>query len=1020
MTLAHTFFRRLVIITLCLTALLIIGLPLGRQHAQSDTGLAALNWTHLSSTTGDLDVPAAWAAQTSTLILDLDRDGLNDFVIAATIGAPAVTWYRNEGAGNWAPYVIEASALPVEAGAATFDIDSDGDLDVVLGANYLDNNVWWWENPYPNFDPAVPWTRRDIKNDGLDKHHDQIFGDFNANGIPDLVFWNQEATTLMLADIPADPRNTEPWPYTPIFVGVGEGLSQADIDGDGVNDLLGGGRWFKYDEATGFTPYVIDNAQALGRIVSGDLIPGSTPEVVMVLGDGYGPLMMYECVGGDPVADPGCWSGTNLLPGITVDHGHSLGLADFNNDGFLDIFNAEMRLNGGNSDAGMWLFLNDGSGNFTQTTVTTGIGNHKSAVGDLDGDGDVDILDKPFNWDTPRLDIWLNDLVQPSLSLDGWERHVIDPAKPWRSVLITAGDMNGDNLQDVITGGWVYLNPGDPAGDWARQTIGEPLNNMAAVFDIDGDSDLDVLGTEGMGSATNTNFVWAQNNSGSFTLFDNVPAGAGDFLQGVAVAPFQNGEQAVALSWHHEVTGVQTLTLPADPVNSPWTWAQIAPVGQGEALSAGDIDRDGDIDLLLGTEWLRNDGTEWTLLTLNPTAGLPDRNRLVDVNQDGRLDAVVGYEGTSSLERLAWYEQPVDVNATWTEHIISTIISPMSLDVADMDRDGDLDVVVGEHNLAIPANAGLFVFENLDGAGGSWARHVIYVGDEHHDGAQVVDIDSDGDLDVISLGWSHSNVLLYENLAIDLNPPGPGPLPAPTDLTATALTETQIDLAWIDHATDESRYRLERSPDGAVWFEFASLPADATAYSDTGLTCGVSYHYRVRAYRAADDQFSAYSAASIATTPPCPAGGRVTAGLQVLYNFTEGSGTTVHDISGVGSPLNLTIDEATSVRWLPSALAVDVPTMIVSATPATKIINAVRASNAITIEAWITPANVTQSGPARIVSLSYDLYNRDFTLGQGLWGTLPTTVFDVRLRTTTTNLSGQPSLTSPAARRIPP
>ena len=116
----------------------------------------------------------------------------------------------------------------------------------------------------------------------------------------------------------------------------------------------------------------------------------------------------------------------------------------------------------------------------------------------------------------------------------------------------------------------------------------------------------------------------------------------------------------------------------------------------------------------------------------------------------------------------------------------------------------------------------------------------------------------------------------------------------------------------------------------------------------------------------------------------------------------------------MGSPLNLTIDEATSVRWLPSALAVDIPTMIVSATPATKIINAVRSSNAITIEAWINPANVTQSGPARVFSLSYDLYNRDFTLGQGLWGTQPTTVFDVRLRTTTTNLSGQPSLTSPA------
>ncbi len=91
----------------------------------------------------------------------------------------------------------------------------------------------------------------------------------------------------------------------------------------------------------------------------------------------------------------------------------------------------------------------------------------------------------------------------------------------------------------------------------------------------------------------------------------------------------------------------------------------------------------------------------------------------------------------------------------------------LSLDVVDMDRDGDLDVVVGEHNLAHPSRARLMIFENLDGKGLSWARHVVYTGDEHHDGAQAVDIDGDGDLDIISIGWGHPRVLLYENKAID-------------------------------------------------------------------------------------------------------------------------------------------------------------------------------------------------------------------------------------------------------------
>lgn len=87
----------------------------------------------------------------------------------------------------------------------------------------------------------------------------------------------------------------------------------------------------------------------------------------------------------------------------------------------------------------------------------------------------------------------------------------------------------------------------------------------------------------------------------------------------------------------------------------------------------------------------------------------------------------------------------------------------MSLDVQDLDKDGDWDVVVGEHNLATPSAAALWVYENVDGFGGDSVAHLVYRGDEHHDGAQTVDIDGDGDLDILSIGWSHNRVLLYEN-----------------------------------------------------------------------------------------------------------------------------------------------------------------------------------------------------------------------------------------------------------------
>jgi hypothetical protein len=56
----------------------------------------------------------------------------------------------------------------------------------------------------------------------------------------------------------------------------------------------------------------------------------------------------------------------------------------------------------------MWIFYGDGRGNFIKKLVATGIDNHESRIAELDGDGDLDIVIKPYNNDTPRLDVWLN------------------------------------------------------------------------------------------------------------------------------------------------------------------------------------------------------------------------------------------------------------------------------------------------------------------------------------------------------------------------------------------------------------------------------------------------------------------------------------------------------------------------------------------------------------------------------------------------------------------------------------
>jgi hypothetical protein len=138
----------------------------------------------------------------------------------------------------------------------------------------------------------------------------------------------------------------------------------------------------------------------------------------------------------------------------------------------------------------------------------------------------------------------------------------------------------------------------------------------------------------------------------------------------------------------------------------------------------------------------------------------------------------------------------------------------------------------------------------------------------------------------------------------------------------------------------------------------------------------------------------------------------------VLYRFDEGSGTTLHDVSEFGEPLNLTVRDAGSVRWLPKGgLLLKKPTLLSSGAPAGKIGEACRVAGEITVEAWITPAEAEQHGPARIVSFSADHARRNFTLGHGL-NEIEEGVNNAyvgRLRTTETSENGLPSTETPAA-----
>ena len=103
-------------------------------------------------------------------------------------------------------------------------------------------------------------------------------------------------------------------------------------------------------------------------------------------------------------------------------------------------------------------------------------------------------------------------------------------------------------------------------------------------------------------------------------------------------------------------------------------------------------------------------------------------------------------------------------------------------------------------------------------------------------------------------------------------PPAVLPAPTgPTGLTATAVSSSQINLTWVDSDTTEQGFKIERCTGAGCsnFAQIATVGANVTSYSNTGLTGSTSYSYRVRAYNAGGD--SNYSNTASAVTQAAPA-----------------------------------------------------------------------------------------------------------------------------------------------------
>jgi len=182
------------------------------------------------------------------------------------------------------------------------------------------------------------------------------------------------------------------------------------------------------------------------------------------------------------------------------------------------------------------------------------------------------------------------------------------------------------------------------------------------------------------------------------------------------------------------------------------------------------------------------------------------------------------------------------------------------------------------------------------------------------------------------------------------------PPAAPTTLAATAASSTQINLTWVDASTNETGFQIERSLTAGTGFTLVTnMPANSVSFSNTGLTAGTKYFYRIRAINAGGN--SAYTAEANATTtvapPAAPTTLAATAASSTQINLTWVDAST--NETGFQIERSLTAGSGFALITTTSANAVSFSNT--GLTAGTQYFYRIRAINAGGNSAYTTEAN---------------------------------------------------------------
>ena len=343
--------------------------------------------------------------------------------------------------------------------------------------------------------------------------------------------------------------------------------------------------------------------------------------------------------------------------------------------------------------------------------------NESAAVADLNHDGRLDIVSGENWFEAPD---WKKHRLREINSQNGYIDNFSD------MIL----DVNGDGFPDVVGCAWFskqmrwFQNPGRFDGElanvlWKENVVETGFNyELAMQVDIDGDGKaLEILPNYG----SSNEIAWWEVVKSQFVrhVVGKVPNVKG--LHGTGAGDVNGDGKPDILTPHGWFAAPDIRT-------GAWTWNEFPASAkvprQCGHLYAQDINGDGKNDIVtghghdFGVFWLENKGNDWVKHSIDDSWSQAHAMSNVDLDGDGKRDIVTGKRylahdtDPGAYEPLGLYWYRLNADATYTKHVIDfggKVGGGMQLPVVDVDGDGDLDIVA-------PGKSGLYLFEQINPA----------------------------------------------------------------------------------------------------------------------------------------------------------------------------------------------------------------------------------------------------------------------------------------------------------------